>query len=135
MKSGLAGGVDVHFDYARRMARVELDRRCAQTQALEALRCGTSKLIIADAAGDDAGIAQQICHIGEVGGCSAELLAFREHVPEEFAQANDGESFCGGHVPISLYFQIEPNFQIVSDGIRESPESENISNPSLPGEG
>src|SRR6266849_3195182 len=56
VKSGLARGIDVDFDYARRMNRIELDCQCGQTQALEPLRCGAAKIVAADAAGDDAGI-------------------------------------------------------------------------------
>src|SRR5260370_11158252 len=56
VKSGLARGVDVHFDYARRMNRIELDCRCRQTQARQPLRFGAAKIVAADAAGDAAGI-------------------------------------------------------------------------------
>src|SRR4029077_15681592 len=104
VKSGLARGVDVHFDCARRMNRIELDCRCGQTQKLEALCRGAAKIVIADTAGDDARVAKKIRHVGEIGRSSAELLALRQHVPEEFAQADDSKRFCGSHALISSLF-------------------------------
>ena len=35
-------------------------------------------------------IAEQIRNVGEVGGCSTQLLASGKHIPEQLAQANDG---------------------------------------------
>jgi hypothetical protein len=70
------------------MIGIELEMRGTDPETFEAATCAAAKSITADAAGDNSIVTQQAGHIGEVCGRAAELLAFWEHVPKEFAQAD-----------------------------------------------
>ena len=73
-KRGLAGGIDVDLGDAGRMLRVDLEIFAAQTDAFEAAAGGAAQRIAADAAGDDAVIAEKAGHVGEVGGAPPSSL-------------------------------------------------------------
>lgn len=95
LKCRLALGI--HFDLynSRAISWIELYRGSAQTEMLEAVFGLFPKIIVADSAGDDALIAQEIRHVCEIRGCAAKLATLRKNIPEQFAQSDRRELFHG----------------------------------------
>ena len=88
-KGRLSHRIDIYFRRTRGMLRVDLEEFAAEADAFEATSSGAAERVAADAAGDDAVIAEKAGHVGEIGGCAAEFFPFGENVPEEFAEADD----------------------------------------------
>ena len=77
------------------MRWIGLQKVGGQAQLLKTLLGLLAQCVVANAAGDDAVITEKTGDVGEVGRRSAELLAGRKKVPEQFAEANDGEISVG----------------------------------------
>ena len=86
---GLAIGVDFDFDCAGGMDGIALDAADIEAVGFEVPERFLTEAIIADTAGDDAGVTEESSDVGEIGGSAAELFAFGEKIPEEFAEAYD----------------------------------------------
>ena len=89
LKSRLASRIDIDLGGAGGMLRVDLQKFAAQADTLEAASSGSAERVAADAAGDDAVIAEQARHVREIGGSAAEFFSFGQNIPKEFAEAHD----------------------------------------------
>ena len=65
----------------------------AKTEAFEVAFRFIAKVILADAAGDDALISQSTRHISEICRSAAKLPAISENIPEQFAEPHRRELF------------------------------------------
>src|ERR1700730_8298406 len=70
------------------MRWIYLEIRGPQAQAFQTASRRAPQRVTTDAARNNALVAEQSGHVREDGGRSAKLLAFREHVPEQLAQAD-----------------------------------------------
>ena len=68
---------------------VALDRVCGQAETRDAVHSRVSQVVPADPAGDDPLFTQERREVGEIRRGAAELGPRRQHVPEQFAQADD----------------------------------------------
>ncbi len=87
--------VDKNLYRACGMRWIGLQKVCGQAELLKPLLGFLAQSVVANAAGNDAVITEKAGDVGEVGRCSAKLLAGRKEVPEQFAEANDGEISVG----------------------------------------
>ena len=97
---GLAFGVDIDFYGSSGMNWIALDAADIEAIGFEVPERFLAESIIADTAGDDAGVTEESSDVGEIGGSAAQLFAFGEKIPKEFAEAYDdgAGSFSGsGH--------------------------------------
>ena len=85
----LAFDVDIDFDRAGGVDEVALDAVHIEAAGFEVPESFLAETIISDAAGNDAGIAEERCDVSEIGGSAAELFASWEKIPQEFAEADD----------------------------------------------
>ncbi len=83
--------VDLHADGAGRVRGVALDERGLKPDAGEACDGLAPERVVADAAGDDGAVAEQARDVGEVRRRPAQLPARGQHVPDQLAEADDGE--------------------------------------------
>ena len=88
---GLAVGGEFDGDGAGGSVRIDLDTFSGEVELLEAIDDVGAVLIGADAGDDEAGAAQGVRVIGEICGSAAELATGGEEVPEDFAEADEGE--------------------------------------------
>ena len=93
---GLAFGIYFDFYSSGGMRKIALNAIDVQAAGLEMPKRFLAETIIADAAGDDAGIAEQRGDVREICGSAAELFTAGEKIPEEFAEADD-DGARGGH--------------------------------------
>ena len=86
---GLALDVDCDFDGAGRMNEIALDAIDVEAAGFEMPESFLTEAIVTDAAGDDAGVAEDRGDVGEIGWSAAKLLAGGEKIPEKFAESDD----------------------------------------------
>ena len=72
--AGLAVGGKMDDGAASGVQRVGLNMGGIHFEAIESFAGFAAEVVVADTAGDDAGIAEQMGHVGKIGGSAAELF-------------------------------------------------------------